>query len=789
MTTANETQEHTDMTSHAASTSVDTRPSPGGVHLGDRQKPAQAIPETGSSTGHVHLTSGGVSVVIDAPRDRLPAILYWGPSLIGLTASDVEALTVAAVPVIGSNNVSVPPRPALLPEHHTGWVGRPGLAGSFAGKGWSPRFITEQVLLAGDPVTGYVVAGAGLVQVLAVDDTRRLELRMDLELEPSGLVRSRAHVRNLSEEAYGLDEVSVAFPVPARATELLDFAGLHNNERVPQRGELRTGIHLREQRKGRTGADSAYVLHAGTPGFGFGHGELWALHTAWSGNHRHYAERVFTGEQVLGGGGVLLPGEVHLTQGEEYTSPWVYGSYGVGLDQVARRFHTHLRERTPILGTNRPVTLNVWEAVYFRQDLTQLVDLAERAANIGVERYVLDDGWFGSRRDDYSGLGDWFVSNDVWPDGLHPLVDRVRELGMQFGLWFEPEMINLDSDLAREHPDWIMAARPELPIESRHQHVLNLAIPEAYEHIKARILAILDEYPIEYIKWDHNRDLTEAGDQTRGGSPAVHAQTLAFYRLLDELRAAKPGLEIESCSSGGARVDFGALEHADRVWVSDNIDPHDRQSMLRWTTQLIPPEFMGSHIASGRSHVTGRRHDLSYRAGTAIFGHLGIEWDLSEATPEETAELSAWVTFYKRHRALLLGGDLVRVDHPIPNVNIHGVVSPDKSQAMFAVAQLDTTYPDPISPIRFRGLDAHTRYLVRPVFVGRTPSGLRPPRWWGQATADGIPFDGDLLREDSRENVSFPGAVLPAATLESIGVAAPRLHPDQLVLYVLQRKH
>lgn len=206
------------------------------------------------------------------------------------------------------------------------------------------------------------------------------------------------------------------------------------------------------------------------------------------------------------------------------------------------------------MSADRPVTLNVWEAFYFDHEEEKLIDLAERAALAGVERYVLDDGWFGSRRDDTSGLGgDWVVSPDVWPGGLHLLVDRVHELGMQFGLWFEPEMVNPDSDLARDHPEWIMAARNDWPVESRNQQVLNLGIPpEAYEHVKKQILALLAEYKLDYIKWDHNRDLIEAGNQLNGGRPGVHQQTQAFYALLEEIRLLHPDLEIESCSSGGA---------------------------------------------------------------------------------------------------------------------------------------------------------------------------------------------------------------------------------------------
>ena len=419
-------------------------------------------------------------------------------------------------------------------------------------------------------------------------------------------------------------------------------------------------------------------------------------------------------------------------RGETYTSPWLYGAYGDGLDEVARRFHRHLRARPRPVAAERPVTLNVWEAVYFDHDRDRLLDLADRAAAVGVERFVLDDGWFGARRDDRAGLGDWVVSAEVWPDGLHPLVDRVRELGMQFGLWFEPEMVNPDSDVARAHPEWIMAARPEWPVESRHQQVLNLGIPEAYAHVKGQILALLDEYDIGYIKWDHNRDLIEAGTQTDGGRPGVHAQTLAFYRLLDELRAAHPDLEIESCSSGGARVDLAVLERTDRVWVSDNIDPHDRQRMLRWTGQLLPPEYLGSHIASGRSHATGRQHDLGFRAGTAIFGHLGIEWDLAEASDAETRRAQRPGSRSTRSTAAscsaaIWSGWTGRGTR----IHLHGVVAPDRSRALFAFAPVDSLYPDPAPRLRFRGLDPERTYRVRPVIVGSAPSGLRPPRWWG----------------------------------------------------------
>ncbi len=532
------------------------------------------------------------------------------------------------------------------------------------------------------------------------------------------------------------------------------------------------------------------MLHVGTPGFGFGEGRVRAVHTAWSGNHVHYAERVFTGERVVGGGELLLPGEVRLDRDETYASPWVFFSSGSGLDEVARRFHRHLRARERPVSTDRPVTLNVWEAVYFDHGLDRLLALAERAARVGVERYVLDDGWFGSRRDDRSGLGDWTASPDAWPQGLHPLVDAVHGHGMQFGLWFEPEMVNPDSDVARAHPDWMMSARDDLPVPARHQQVMDLSNEQAYTHVRDQILAVLDEYDIDYLKWDHNRDLIEAGSPARGGRAAVHAQTLAVYRLLDELRGAHPGLEIESCSSGGARVDLGVLERTDRVWVSDVIDPLERQLMMRWTTQLVPPEYLGSHIASEISHSTGRQHRLSFRAGTAVFGHLGLEWDLTAVDEDTLDEIAEWIAFYRRHRALLLGGDLVRVETGDDDVLVHGVVAPDRAEAIFALAVVGNPVHSPGPLVCFRGLDPETRYRVRPVVVGTPPGGLTAPTWWGEdETLHDPPGLGDLswaTERSVRRGARYPGTVLTGSVLAAVGTAPPMVQPDTVVLFHLQ---
>jgi alpha-galactosidase len=709
---------------------------------------APAVPtssETGQPLGSfVHLTASGVSVVFDSTHGRLPSVVHWGASLGPQGAEDIAALADAAVEPQSGNVIDQAVRLAILPEHHAGWQGKPGVAGHREGVDWSPKFTVTAIEVA--PIArqegALIEAGPAVALFHATDDVAGLALVIEVELLASGLLRVRAELRNTGLGVYTLTDLNAALPIPGRAREILDFAGRWGKERTPQRRELVVGIHEREGRKGRTGPDAATVLSVGVPGFGFERGEVWGVHVGFSGNHRHYAERMFSGFQVVGGGELLLPGEVRLGEGESYRMPWLYGAYGDGLDDQAHRFHRFLRARDTHPTRPRPATLNVWEAVYFDHDLARLTDLADRAAALGVERYVLDDGWFAGRRDDTSGLGDWTVDEEVWPDGLSPLVDHVTGLGMEFGLWFEPEMVNEDSELARAHPEWIMQTGGRLPVRSRNQQVLNLAIPEAYEHILERMSSILTEYDIAYIKWDHNRDLIDAGMYPTGAA-GVHLQTLAAYRLMDELKRRFPGLEIESCSSGGARVDLGVLERTDRVWVSDCIDPLDRQQMNRWTMQLLPAELLGSHVASGANHTTGRRHELSFRAGTALFGHFGIEWDLAQATDRELHDLTQWVEFYKRHRALMHTGDLVRADQVDPTLQVYGVVSADRSDALMFLAFLGRSEVSPRGRFTLPGLDPQKRYRVAPAIVGAPDSGRTEPLWY--ADGAGTVFTGRAL--------------------------------------------
>ena len=343
----------------------------------------------------------------------------------------------------------------------------------------------------------------------------------------------------------------------------------------------------------------------------------------------------------------------------------------------------------------------------------------------------------------HAGLGDWSVSPEAWPDGLGPLIDHVRSRGLSFGLWFEPEMVNPDSDLFRAHPDWILGA-PDQPL-SRNQLVLDLGRPEVREYLFAAIDAVLTAYPIDYVKWDHNRELHDAssGPSARAGA---HASTAGYYALLDRLRAAHPSVEWESCASGGGRIDLGVLERVERVWTSDVTDALSRQHIQRWTTQLIPPEYVGAHVSAPVNHQTGRAFDLDFRAATAFFGDFGVEWDISSAAPTERARLAQWIAAYKRHRTLLHAGRTVRVDTPDERVLRYAVVADDGTEAVAAYVQLDEMVADP-PPFVVHGLDRERRYTARTI----------------------TPLDASAWRGE--------GLTLGGAALAAIGLPAPSRRP------------
>ncbi|MEU8006699.1 alpha-galactosidase [Catellatospora sp. NPDC049111] len=696
----------------------------------------------------VALRAAAVSLVLDVAGPGLPRVLHWGADL-GETPLD----QLAAAQDAGGN--ALPPTAALLPTQYDRWAGRPGLTGHRdGGPGHLRLTLCAPVTVVVDPT------GGGTVTALSHDEVAGIAVRTELELTPQGLVRQRHAVTSTAPGVWHVDSLLCLLPVPAQAAEVLDFTGRWSRERAPQRSAFGDQTIAHESRRGRTGFGAPSLFTAGTPGFGWRTGEVWGVHVGWSGNHQHLAQRLPDRDGVLGGGELLEPGEVRLAEGETYTGPWVHFAYSAaGLDGLSAAVHGWLRARPSHPVTPRPLTLNTWEAVYFDHDLAKLTALARTAAELGVERFVLDDGWFLGRRDDKAGLGDWHVDPDVWPDGLHPLVDEVTRLGMQFGLWVEPEMVNPRSRLAEQHPDWVLAVPGRLPEEQRWQHVLDVARPEVFAYLLDRLDALVAEYRPAYLKWDHNRDLVEA---VHGGAAGVHAQTEAVYRLLDALRERHPALEIESCSSGGSRVDLGVLARTDRVWGSDNNDPLERQHIQRWTGLLLPPELVGCHVGPPVSHTNGRATSLAFRCATALFGHAGIEWDITACTDDERAALRSWIAAYRRLRGLIHTGRTVRADHPDPTAYLHGVVAADGGHALFAYAQLGSSARDGATRLRLPGLDPDAAYRVS--LLPELPGPHLHGRPWQ------------------------PNLVLTGATLAGHGLLAPPLRPAEAFVLELHRE-
>lgn len=677
----------------------------------------------------VHLTCAGVSVVLVAESDSLPVVAYWGTALGQLDDATEQRIVDDIRPQRATSEPDVPRPIGILPEAKQGWLGFPGIAGHRDGQG-----SFSDVCDVSYDYTPEVTPGVPQRLIArGLDASGLVRVTLEIELLPSGLLRTRATLRNDGANEYRLEGLDLALPIPGRATELLDLAGRHNGERRPQRRTLVDGTHLRENRRGRTGPDAATLLFAGTPGFDFARGEVWAVHSGWSGNQRMWAERTNGGRSFLGAGELLHTGELVLQPGGEYESPWLYASYGEGLDEASGRIHTMLRARPEHPPVGRPITLNTWEAVYFDHSLPPLVELADLAHRVGVERFVLDDGWFLGRRHDRAGLGDWLVDPGIWPNGLAPLVDHVRSLGMQFGIWFEPEMVNPDSELARAHPDWILAPLHRDAPLARQQLVVNTAHPDAFAYLRDRIVELVTEHRIDYIKWDHNRDLLEPVDRTTGVA-GVHRQTLATYRLIDEIRAACPWLEIESCSAGGGRIDLGIVEHVDRFWTSDSNDPLERQRIQRWTSLLMPPELLGSHVGAARAHVTGRHSSLGFRAITALLGSFGIEWDLREASEADLEELTAWIREVKRLAPLVERGTLHRLETEDAHI-AQSVVSGDARHAIVTLAAIDSPPHIPGPPLRLAGLDPDRHYRVSRVRIAGAVDSIstRPqPAWWDE---------------------------------------------------------
>lgn len=448
--------------------------------------------------------------------------------------------------------------------------------------------------------------------------------------------------------------------------------------------------------------------------------------------------------------------EWKLAAGQPFTSPealLVYSERGLnGMSQVFHQLFRRRLARGYWRERARPVLINNWEATYFDFSENQLLELAEKAQDVGVELFVLDDGWFGQRTNDRAGLGDWFVNPERLPKGLGSLAERIHGLGMQFGLWFEPEMVNKDSQLYRTHPDWLLAVPDRQPHHGRNQFVLDYSRPEVVDEIFERLSAVIEEAQLDYIKWDMNRPLTDVfsaawpADQQ---GEIFHRYVLGVYDLYERLISRYPRLLFESCSSGGGRFDLGMLYYAPQAWTSDDSDAIERLKIQYGTSLLYPLSSMGAHVSIVPNHQTNRLTPLKTRGNVAFFGSFGYELDLNQLSPEELAEVREQIAFYKRHRDLIHNGTFYRLRSPFKGDGQTAwmVVSQDQNTALLGTFKALNQVNRSHQRLQLKGLAADKVYRLE----GRAYTGAELMRV-GLVTTDAS--SGQLL-EDSEQKPSY----------------------------------
>jgi alpha-galactosidase len=705
------------------------------------------------------------SIVLDIDPDQAPLWRYWGARLPDGTGPSTPLRDTRPLPSF-MFDVDLPL--SVAPTFGVGWFGQSALLAQRDGRDFAQAWTGCRL--------EWLTPGSALVLHLH-DAVARLRLDLRLKLDPASDVLTLQCVLHNDGDSV-LDVAWLAagtLMLPGQARQVRSYAGQHLHEFMLQLDPLTRSLWRKESRRGRTSHDcfpGAVVVSAGTTD---DTGLAWGAHLAWSGNHQQTIEWLHDGLHQWQLGEWLAPGEGRLAPGACLHTPELVASCSTaGLNGLAANFHAELRSRLAWPGGRmkpRPVHLNTWEGFYFDVHPEPVKALATAAAAVGIERFVLDDGWFHGRHHDRAALGDWWPDEHKFPHGLGELIAHVNALGMEFGLWIEPEMVNPDSDLYRAHPDWALQIAGRALITARNQLVLDIARPEASDYLFEHISALLGAHPIGYLKWDLNRDLAPAG--LPNGQAGYRAQIHAAYALMARLRAAHPEVEIESCSGGGGRIDFGVMRHCHRVWTSDNIDAVSRVPIQRGLLQFFPPEIMGAHIGTAPAHTTGRSQAMALRAAVALPGHLGVELDLRHLNESDTATLRSWIALYKRwrdrlhHGCVWLGGDAASEDALVWQV--HGDAA--ATDLLLLVYRLQPSHHRYVPPLRLPMLDAGAQYRVREV----RPQGSRR----ASGPQHSAPFF-DAIN-------SAEGQLMDGAWLAQAGLPMPRANAETAFIAHLER--
>lgn len=669
--------------------------------------------------------SDGVSCTIALVPGSGFKLAYLGPA----AGSDLHQTVLPALLPASPGHV---PGPSLMAARGAGYAGT-GLVDAVC----QPSARRVKLLPKG------MTQASGRELVLhAVDASCGVEADASLSFE-GGALNIRTIVRNTGMETVEIHRCAGGLiPLPDWANDIVTTHGGWSREGHVSRRPLGAGRVQRVGRLGRSGFDGSPAVTVCERTAGARQGRAMALHLAWSGSHAISVERLPDGSGEICAEALYEPGEIRLAPGAKLETPELFILLAThGFDDLRARLHTLARRRSRQVF--RPVHFNTWEARYFDLGEDALVALAKDAAALGAERFVLDDGWFAGRRDDTTSLGDWEPDPGLFPHGLAPLAGKIRDLGMTFGLWVEPEMVSRKSRLYQDHPDWVLGyPDPDAPT-GRNQLVLDLSSKHVQEHLFARLSACLEAAPIDYLKWDCNREIYP---DTVDGVACTTRHVLGVYSLMDRLQARYPKLEIESCASGGGRIDFGILPRVTRFWASDATDALDRIRIQRSLSDCIPMEMIGCHVGPAPNPVTGRIFSIRFRALVAMFGHFGLELDPGKLSLSDRTALSNAIAVHKRFRPWMHCGHARTVPNADANLDITIIGSADGDRALVRVLRTDMAayalHPD----IAIPGLERGASFAVVEVaFDGGADTDL------GIASAEGLAWTG-LAMDPARPN-------------------------------------
>ncbi|MFC4102392.1 alpha-galactosidase [Paenibacillus xanthanilyticus] len=675
-------------------------------------------------TGLFHFTSSGMSYLIQIV-DGYPVHVYWGGRLKHRDRMDNLLMHVP-------ERAGLDRLPQEYPQYGSGDFRNPAYQAELA----DGTRITE-LKYEGYRITPGKPKLIGLPAVYAEEETEADTLELELKDAYSGLqvtlvytiyaernviVRS-VRLRNDGEQQLRLRRaLSASVDFSAKQDlDILYLSGAWAREGNMTRRSLRQGETRIDSKRGMSSHQLNPFAALVTPETTESHGEAFGFSLVYSGGFEAGAEVDAFGSTRFNIGVNSFDFAWLLSPGEVFQTPEVVMVYsGQGLGDMSRTYHKLYRTRLcrgQYRDAERPILVNNWEATYFNFNADKLVAIAEEGAKLGIELFVLDDGWFGKRDADNSSLGDWYEDRRKLPGGLADVAERINGAGLRFGLWFEPEMISPDSELYRKHPDWCLHVPGRRRSEARWQLVLDYTRPEVRDYIYESLSAIFKRVPVAYVKWDMNRGLTEIGSAAlppERQSETAHRYVLGLYELLERITAAFPHILFESCASGGGRFDPGMLYYMPQTWTSDNTDAVERLKIQYGISLVYPASAIGAHVSAVPNHQVGRITPLEFRGDVAMSGNFGYELDLTAFTDTEKEIVTRQVETYKAFRGLVQKGDLYRLKSPFEGDDSAWMfVSEDKREALVYYFQVTAVPNPPRRALRLDGLDPELEYEVR----------------------------------------------------------------------------